>query len=212
MISRESPRIRRLRSDFQALERLRQESALLEFEIQTPTMDPPHAYLVRFLGRGLWRPTSTAAVQTREFHEVSIRLGANYPRMMPELTWRTPIFHPNISTSGVVCLGGYGTFWVPSLHLDELCSMLWDMIRYANFDVNSPYNREAAFWAKTQQEFRLPLDPRPLRGRTGEIVRKSNPSPPRVVQPDIQFLSDVVEAEVIEPDVSHASREILIIE
>ena len=67
--------------------------------------------------------------------------------MMPELAWKSPIFHPNISASGVVCLGGYGTYWVPSLALDELCSMLWDMIRYENFDETSPYNREAAAWA-----------------------------------------------------------------
>ena len=61
----------------------------------------------------------------RDQHEVTIRLGANYPRMMPELSWKSPIFHPNISGSGVVCLGGYGTYWVPSLNLDELCEMLW---------------------------------------------------------------------------------------
>ena len=27
----------------------------------------------------------------------------------------------------MVCLGGYGTHWVPSVQLDELCMMLWDM-------------------------------------------------------------------------------------
>lgn len=213
MMTRESPRIRRLRSDYQALDRLRQESRILEFEIQTPTNDPPHAYLIRFLGRGLWRPSGSSDVQARDIHEVAIRLGANYPRMMPELTWRTPIFHPNISTSGVVCLGGYGTFWAPSLHLDELCNMLWDMIRYENYDVNSPYNREAAYWAKMQKDFHLPIDPRPLRGVNGESTfRKSIPTPVRVVQPDIQFLSDVVEAEVVDESDSTATREILIIE
>ena len=61
---------------------------------------------------------------------------------------------------------------MPSLNLDELCEMLWDMIRYANFDVESPYNREAANWAKMQNEFRLPVDPRPIRDRlaTGEVL------------------------------------------
>ena len=95
----------------------------------------------------------------RDEHEVHIRLGASYPRMMPELAWKSPIFHPNISASGVVCLGGYGTYWVPSLTLDELCTMLWDMIRYENYDETSPYNREAAAWVKNQTYFRLPLDP-----------------------------------------------------
>ena len=64
-----------------------------------------------------------------------------------------------------MCLGGYGTHWVPSLSLDELCEMLWDMIRYRNYDVDSPYNREAALWAKTQTQHFLPVDDRPIRDR-----------------------------------------------
>jgi hypothetical protein len=41
--------------------------------------------------------------------------------------------------------------------------MLWDMIRYENFDVDSPYNRAAAQWAKEQTVYQLPLDRRTLR-------------------------------------------------
>jgi hypothetical protein len=153
--------------------------------------------------------------------------------MMPELAWRSPIFHPNISSSGVVCLGGYGTFWAPSLNLDDLCVMLWDMVRYANYDVNSPYNREAALWAKTQEEFQFPVDARPLRDRVA--VRGPGPTEPsrkaasqnRPEPPEIEFLGDVIETPVIvaevvdEPDVRgrvhggtspFARPEILIIE
>lgn len=160
---RESPRLRRLRSDLRAIQQLKAESTILDFELRG---NPPEWYLLRFHGLGLWRPEGTESVHVRNVHEVSLGLGASYPRMMPELSWKTPIFHPNISGSGVVCLGGYGTYWVPSVNLDELCHMLWDMIRYQNFDVNSPYNREAAAWAKTQHDMRLPVDPRPLRDRT----------------------------------------------
>jgi hypothetical protein len=113
----------------------------------------------------LWKPADGAEVLFREQHEVWLRLGAGYPRMMPEIVWRTPIFHPNISANGVVCLGGYSLHWVPSLQLDELCVLLWDIIRYQNYDVKSPYNRAAARWAQTQQRFAFPLDPRPLRDR-----------------------------------------------
>ena len=159
---RESPRIRRLRSDRKALEQLRAESSILDFDA---VGEPAEKYIVRFFGRGLWRPDGSHHVTIRESHEVRIKLGASYPRMMPELTWMSPIFHPNISASGVVCLGGYGTHWVPSLSLDELCEMLWDMIRYRNYDVDSPYNREAALWAKTQTQYALPVDGRPIRNR-----------------------------------------------
>ncbi len=159
---RESPRIRRLRNDRKALEQLRAESSILDFDA---VGEPAETYIIRFYGQGLWRPEAPGHVALRGLHEVRIKLGASYPRMMPELTWISPIFHPNISASGVVCLGGYGTHWVPSLSLDELCGMLWDMIRYRNFDVESPYNREAALWAKTQTRFAFPLDDRPIRDR-----------------------------------------------
>jgi hypothetical protein len=123
----------------------------------------PETYGVSFRGLGLWSPNGSGNVLIREGHEVVIRLGASYPRMIPELVWKTPIFHPNISSNGIVCLGGYSTHWVPSLQLDELCTMLWDMIRFANFDVDSPYNREAAQWAREQTVYELPVDHRPLR-------------------------------------------------
>lgn len=132
--------------------------------------DLPEAYTIWFLGRGMMRHENGGAIELQERHEVHIRLGAGYPRMMPEIRWKSPIFHPNISGNGSVCLGGYGTYWVPSLTLDELCHMLWDMIRYENYDETSPYNREAALWAKTQSQYALPLDARPLRDRLAGIA------------------------------------------
>src|SRR5436190_15687199 len=159
---RESPRTRRLKSDLKALEQLAADSSVFEF---SPYGTPPDFYILRFRGRGFWKPDPAGEVLTRDEHEVHVRLGASYPRMMPELAWKSPIFHPNISASGVVCLGGYGTYWVPSLALDELCGMLWDMVRFENFDETSPYNREAAAWAKNQTFFRLPIDNRPLRDK-----------------------------------------------
>lgn len=167
---RESPRLRRLRSDRIALEKLQSESTIFQF---TAGGNPADFYQVRFSGRGLWRPTPQAHVQMHDRHEVHIKLGASYPRMMPEIAWKTPIFHPNISASGIVCLGGYGTYWVPSLTLDELCSMLWDMVRYENYDEKSPYNREAAGWIKTQEDFRMPLDRRPLRDRLAGYAQRA---------------------------------------
>ena len=96
-------------------------------------------------------------------HRVEIKLGASYPRSIPEIRWLTPIYHPNISEIGMVCLGGYGTHWVPSVQLDELCLMLWDMVRYHNYDIRSPYNRDAALWVANQTSILFPTDPRPLR-------------------------------------------------
>jgi hypothetical protein len=208
-MQRESPRLRRLRTDLRALERLRDESSILDFTAPGVMHGgPPEAYVVRFRGRGFWRADKGQDVLVRETHEVLIQLGAGYPRMMPELSWRSPIFHPNISGSGVVCLGGYGTHWVPSLNLDELCVMLWDMIRYENYDVDSPYNREAALWAKTQKVYPLPIDHRPLRDRVAGLARdcRMPVKPPIATRPraasDVMFLDDepIVDAEVVEED------------
>ncbi len=199
-----SPRTRRLRNDRLDLEKLCADSSILSYEA---IGDPAEKYIIRFLGKGLWSPSRGASIAIRDKHEVRINLGASYPRMMPGLSWATPIFHPNISASGIVCLGGYGTHWVPSLGLDELCEMLWDMIRYQNYDIDSPYNRDAAAWARTQTDFHFPLDDRPIRDKLAAARGPSKPphdqtseptdgKPPKILMDEeIQ----IVEAEVIEP-------------
>ncbi len=191
MATYESPRIRRLRSDHSALERLMAESSVLKFRVQKGDGRlPPQHYIIEFRGKSLARERGPVAV--RAHHEVEIKLGASYPRTMPEIRWLTPIYHPNISEIGMVCLGGYGTHWVPSLNLDELCGMLWDMARFHNYDIRSPYNREAALWVANQKSFLFPLDTRPLRDlraalgrvdppKTGpaEVAPAAPPAPPK---------------------------------
>jgi len=173
----ESPQMRRLKHDATAMERLRDESHVLRFR---SFGQPATRYLVEFRGLSLARERGKVVIADR--HEVEIKLGVSYPRTMPELRWITPIYHPNISEIGLVCLGGYGTHWVPSLHLDELCNMLWDMARYHNYDIRSPYNREAALWAANQTTFQFPTDARPLRdkriamGRI-EVAEEVRPEP-----------------------------------
>jgi ubiquitin-protein ligase len=158
--------MRRLRNDLAALERLQAESSVFRFTTQG---DPPHHYRIMFRGRGLWR--DHGKVKMLEKHHVEIKLGSSYPRSIPELRWLTPVYHPNISEIGMVCLGGYGTHWVPSVQLDELCTMLWDMVRYHNYDIRSPYNRDAALWVAQQQTIRFPTDDRPLRDLRAALGR-----------------------------------------
>lgn len=167
-----SPRIRRLVADHESVRQLVQQSSILDMSCSG---DPAGTYLFRYNGRGL-AMDHHGHLKEQWVHEVRVNFGANYPRVMPELHWLTPIFHPNISANGLVCLGGYSTHWVPSLRLDDLCLMLWDMIRYRNFDISSPYNRVAAEWAKTQRHFILPLDPRPLRTRSNAGATDARPN------------------------------------
>lgn len=177
----ESPQMRRLRNDLAAMERLQDESGVLRFRAMG---SPPQRYLIQLFGRSLAR--EHGKVVARDFHEVEIKLGASYPRTGPELRWLTPIFHPNISEVGLVCLGGYGTHWVPSLHLDELCVMLWDMARYHNYDIRSPYNRDAALWAANQSSIGFPTDARPLRDKRAALGRivEAPAAPPAPAKPE----------------------------
>ncbi|TVS20355.1 MAG: hypothetical protein EA424_04325 [Planctomycetaceae bacterium] len=212
---RHSPRYRRLCSDQRALQQLKATSPVFDYAAYcSGTGQPPEAYLITFQGRGLYRPEGSSEVLVCEHHQVLVRLGADYPRQIPELVWKTPIYHPNISSNGIVCLGGYSTYWAPSLQLDQLCEMLWDMIRYRNYDVDSPYNREAAHWVRGQTTFTFPIDPRPL--RLQELVPVScvdrsisDDSPIRILDDTLE----IVEAELIlQPDDPVGSPEILYID
>ncbi|MBI2933314.1 MAG: ubiquitin--protein ligase [Planctomycetes bacterium] len=167
MVFFDTPRTRRLQSDVEALKELKENSGILEFQAWG---DPPERYLVTFRGKGLMRKSESEAVEIADVHRVEIRLGIDYPRSRPDLQWLTSIYHPNISAVGAVCLGGYSTNWVPSLGLAELCEMLWDMVRMANYDPKSAYNYSAGRWCETQTQFDFPIDRRNLRDRVGQTV------------------------------------------
>ena len=168
-----SPRIRRLKADYRSVCQLRDDSKILSFECSGT---PPQKYELHFQGAGFYRNETSGNIEVCNSHRVTVNLVASYPRMMPGLVWQTPIFHPNISTNGVVCMGGYGSNWVPSLTLDEMITMLWHMIRYKNFDSDSPYNREAAAWTQSQTDFKFPIDTRSIRDR---ISCQTNQNVPR---------------------------------
>lgn len=163
----DDPRTRRLKTDHEAMKRLRDGSSILDF---IPSGDPPERYTVLFKGKGTVRKDESVPVELTDTHRVEIQLGIDYPRSQPYLKWQTPIYHPNIAVSGAVCLGGYSTNWTPSLTIDQLCEMLWDMVRFANYDTESPYNYRAAQWAKSQSQFEFPLDPRPLRDKAVQTL------------------------------------------
>jgi ubiquitin-protein ligase len=199
---RSTPRTRRLHNDWKALQQLQLDSSI--FRVRAHGV-PPETYDLFFDGEGLRLDDGT--VKPQRSHHVEVVLGANYPRVMPGLRWRTPIFHPNISSGGAVCLGGYQKHWVPSLDMAELAEMLWDMIRYANYDATSPYNREAALWANRQTHYKLPIDPRPLRDQVALRPRPVNTpaEPVRASQDDIVLADLVDETSIHRPPTSTSS-------
>ena len=193
---RKSPRQRRLESDYRGIRQLCDESTIFTF---SAVGEPPQKYRLIFSGNGIYR-NSNGEIKVSTQHECLIEFGAAYPRLVPNLAWQTPIFHPNISNNGVVCLGGYGTNWVPSLTLSELCGMLWDMIRYENFDTESPYNREAAIWAKQQLSSAFPVDQRSIRDKIAHPNGVASNRNVEIVETGIEIVTPSPKKSSLEED------------
>lgn len=76
---------------------------------------------------------------------LSVALPSRYPFAPPVATIRTPIWHPNVYVSGIVCLGAR---WLPSEGLDLYLQRITRLVCFDPLLVNtaSPANREAAAW------------------------------------------------------------------
>ena len=152
---KDSPYKRRLRRDFNEIENLAKSSDLIDFEYFG---DPPNRYIITYKCKGILR-SRDGTFYYSEFHQVQIRLGANYPTTRPDIKFLTPpIFHPNVSDlNGAVCIG----HWTPSLKLSEWIINIGEMIQYKRYNVEDPLNISAAEWAKNNKSL-FPVDKREL--------------------------------------------------
>jgi ubiquitin-protein ligase len=149
----------RLRNDFKRVQELVDRSEFIH--ILATEGDPPERYLIRFTCNGVEKVNSYGQPVLRDSHEVSLYLHAEYPLKQPQLKWKTPIFHPNIHSTGAVCIGA----WWPAKTLDELLLSLGEMIQYKNLDPGDPMNSRAAAWAERNKRL-FPVDERPLKGES----------------------------------------------
>jgi ubiquitin-protein ligase len=76
---------------------------------------------------------------------VTIDLPSRYPLTAPTAAIRTPILHPNVYSSGQICLG---VAWMPTLGLDFLVKRIIQIITFdpAILNEKSPANRDALSW------------------------------------------------------------------
>jgi ubiquitin-protein ligase len=79
-----------------------------------------------------------------------IELGSRYPFVEPRVVIKTPILHPNVYSSGQVCLGAK---WLPTQGLDLLVKRLIQIVTYDLSILNekSPANRDALNWFASAQ-------------------------------------------------------------
>ncbi|CAM5278335.1 hypothetical protein SAVIM338S_00096 [Streptomyces avidinii] len=74
--------------------------------------------------------------------EVSVTLSADYPRTPPSLVFHTPVFHPNISNTGIVSFPLLAENWSPDATLHQVLISLLTLLDEP--DVTDPLRPEAA--------------------------------------------------------------------
>jgi ubiquitin-protein ligase len=77
--------------------------------------------------------------------KLTISLPARYPFVEPSVIIRTPILHPNVYSSGRICLG---MKWIPTFGLDLLVRRIVQIVSFDSAILNeaSPANSEALTW------------------------------------------------------------------
>lgn len=149
----ESPRMRRLRADYERMVEVAARSDLIKFE-SFPLRPgwPAERYVVTFTCKGIIGVDRKGKPKFGRRHKVEIYLHNQYPQRWPGMKWLTPIWHPNIHhANGSVCVDA--AWWTASRSLDRLIVMLGEMIQYRNFHDDPtkppfPWDAEAARWSR----------------------------------------------------------------
>jgi ubiquitin-protein ligase len=165
-----SPRMRRLRGDFQRMQELAARSPLISFEATDARGDaPPERYIVTFQCKSIVGVDKAGKPKFGEHHQVEVYLHNQYPQRWPGLKWLTPIWHPNINhINGSVCIDA--AWWTAARSLDRLMIMLGEMVQYKNFHDDPtkppfPWDPEAARWCRDYRQSHpnaFPVDKREL--------------------------------------------------
>lgn len=90
-------------------------------------------------------PSQEYPAKVQKKTEIRIELLSRYPFQEPVATITTPILHPNVFSSGRICLG---TKWLPTEGLDLLIKRIVRIITFDETILNgeSPANRVALDW------------------------------------------------------------------
>ena len=115
---------------------------------------------------------------------LEIRLPHIFPQGPPEVHFRTPVYHPNINSKGLVCCNLLGDDWDPDTRLVDVLGAVKLLLAFPNPDdpllgsvarelIQNPeaYERTAREW--TRQYSRRPG----LKAAQGEVDASSTPAP-----------------------------------
>lgn len=148
-----SPRMRRMKADFELMNELVSRSDLISFRsVSSAPNLPPERYIVTFKCKSIVDVDRAGNPKFAEHHQVEIYLHNQYPQRWPGMKWLTPIWHPNINhLNGSVCIDA--AWWTASRSLDRLIIMLGEMLQWKNFHDDPtkppfPWDVEAARWSR----------------------------------------------------------------
>jgi len=166
----DSPRMRRLRGDYELMQDLVSRTNMISFVAQSPRPNlPPERYIVTFKCKSIGNVDRQGNPIFSERHQVEVYLHNQYPQRWPGMKWLTPIWHPNINhLNGSVCIDA--AWWTASRSLDRLMVMLGEMLQYKNYHDDPtrppfPWDPEAARWSRAYRRrhpHAFPVDRREL--------------------------------------------------
>lgn len=82
--------------------------------------------------------------------KVKIIINSEHPHKPPKITFETPIYHPNINNSGIICLDTLKDGWSPALSLEKVMLTISALLQNPNPD--DPLSPEISNEYKTNKK------------------------------------------------------------
>lgn len=109
----------------------------IQRELQDLRQDPPSSCSAGPLGEDLYRWEACIfgpedSPYAGGVFKLSIQFPVDYPFRAPHIQFKTPIYHPNINRSGLICLDILKTAWSPALTISKVLLSITSLLTDPN--------------------------------------------------------------------------------
>ena len=131
----------------------------LRKELKDITLRPPENCSAGPVGSDMthWKATIFGPSDTAYFggvFKLDIKFPENYPFKPPKIKFKTKIFHPNINSSGEICLDILKTNWSPALSVSATLLSICSLLEEPNID--DPLDSTAAdMYRRSKVEYEM---------------------------------------------------------